>query len=423
MLLKFPSDLFYFLFELSRVLSYNFLIGDCQMTRPHPFLKCIWVSVLFLVLPFSPSHAELYSWEDESGVINYSDNKDAAPPDAKVDVWTKRPDPSSTPEGPAEATELENNRTGPAEPVERKEAVATQGTFVVKLVEELGLAQNSSPEEAADLLTRIRVAPPLGRWELDQPIAPELVGRLRALTVSAAQMDWISIKPEQALLAFDATAALLAVPIPVEERPRSSGDSYTTVVQTPPLVLIAPPPPHMNSSYVWVPVESGFYTSGVWWNGYYVFNDRRPIFFHRHRVIVVPRPFIEDHFIVHVRPRPHFRGRPPIVHSRPPIVSGPPMPFPRPERRLRGGSPRTFQASPSHPTVTTPLAPRIGNQMTPLAPRIGNRAVPQAPRIDPPAPAPGRFRDRRGRMAPQAPSSQPEPSLGIPGGRSLRGRG
>ncbi|WDT81860.1 MAG: hypothetical protein MPW14_09145 [Candidatus Manganitrophus sp.] len=63
----------------------------------------------------------------------------------------------------------------------------TQGAFAVQLVRELGLEEDADPEEAADLLTRIRVTPRLGRWELSAPITPALVSRLRTLTVSAAQ--------------------------------------------------------------------------------------------------------------------------------------------------------------------------------------------------------------------------------------------
>ncbi len=141
--------------------------------------------------------------------------------------------------------------------------------FAVQLVGEIGFGQDRSPQEAADLLTQIRVSPPLGRWKFDEPMTPNLVARLRTLTVSAAQRGAISIQPEEALLAFDTTAALLGVSIPASSpSERSDSSSSSGVLDAPPLVLINEPPPQILSSYVWIPVDQGFFWNGTPCSGF-----------------------------------------------------------------------------------------------------------------------------------------------------------
>ncbi|MDC4203795.1 MAG: hypothetical protein MPW13_05255 [Candidatus Manganitrophus sp.] len=165
----------------------------------------------------------------------------------------------------------------------------------MQLVRELGLEEDADPEEAADLLTRIRVTPRLGRWELSAPITPALVSRLRTLTVSAAQRGAISIAPEEALLAFDTTAALLNVSIPAEAD-LSDRSASSTYLDAPPLVLISPPPPQIVSFYVWVPVEEGFFWSGSRRHGFYVLHEvHRDLHFNGHR-FAFRRHYIERRF-------------------------------------------------------------------------------------------------------------------------------
>ena len=62
---------------------------------------------------------------------------------------------------------------------------------------------------------QVRIALRLGDWELGETMTSQLTTRLRTLTGSAAQMGWITVTPEQALLAFDTAAALLGVRIPL----------------------------------------------------------------------------------------------------------------------------------------------------------------------------------------------------------------
>ena len=46
-------------------------------------------------------------------------------------------------------------------------------------------------------------------------MSPELTVRLRKLTVAAADRGWITLTPEQGLLAFDTASALVGLTIPV----------------------------------------------------------------------------------------------------------------------------------------------------------------------------------------------------------------
>ncbi|NKE71868.1 hypothetical protein [Candidatus Manganitrophus noduliformans] len=230
------------------------------MTYPL-FIRSI-LSLLLIAALSSPAPAELYSWRDAEGVLHATDRRDKVPEGVTPEVW-----PDLPPSPPAEAPQVlppqpkaeppPSQEFLPAAEVEAAEV--TQGAFAVQLVRELGLEEDADPEEAADLLTRIRVTPRLGRWELSAPMTPALVSRLRTLTVSAAQRGAVQIAPEEALLAFDTTAALLNVSIPAaSEADLSDRPASSTYLDAPPLVLISPPPPRIVSYYVWVPVEEGF---------------------------------------------------------------------------------------------------------------------------------------------------------------------
>lgn len=351
------------------------------------------VSALLLLASFQiPAGAEIYTWRDSDGVLNATNSRDTVPPHVKVEILPDLPrSPGSTvakaiPETPK--TEVAP-APAPVPVTATEENRVTEGRFVVALAGELGLGRDLTVEEAADLLTRIRVIPPLGRWRFEEPMTPELTARLRALTVSAAQRGAISIQPEEALLAFDATAALLNVPI------AAGGDVLSdraapAIIDSPPLVLINPPPVEIVSSYVWVPVAPGFVWNGVRCTGFFVLNQRhgRFVFLDRDRIAHRFNDRVHDHFFINgpfdddrfprvfvVPPRPDLRTR----HVPPALP-------PRPERRLRGGSSRAFSNSGSTFQPMTPLAPQQGLAVSPMAPPVGS-----APGISP-SPAPSRTR-------------------------------
>jgi len=390
------------------------------------FARFIFASLLLAGLS-APALAELYSWRDAEGVLHATDRRDKVPEGVTPDVW-----PDLPPSPPAEAPQLlpaepkaetPPSKTSPSA-AEVEAGEITQGRFAVQLVRELGLEEDATPEEAADLLTRIRVTPRLGRWKLAAPITPALVARLRTLTVSAAQRGAIRIEPEEALLAFDTTAALLNVAIPAaSEADLSERSASSTILDAPPLVLISPPPPRIVSYYVWVPVEEGFYWSGARRGGFYVLHDAHmDLHFNGHR-FAFRRHLIERHFtdrFVHDRfiDRPVFDLYPPFYESPPPVIVLPPpilhpphqphLPPPRwPDRRLRGAPPRSTgrpTIRPGPPPGMTPLAPPVGGTvLTPLAPRLRSRS-------SSPPPAPD---------APESPQAPPSVRMIRP---SLRGR-
>ncbi|TAK05918.1 MAG: DUF4124 domain-containing protein [Candidatus Manganitrophaceae bacterium] len=358
--------------------------------RRSPLFKII-SALMFLALLWSPAGAEIYTWRDSDGVLNATNSRDNVPPHVKVEVL---PDLPRIPESTVAKAVPEPPKTevapapAPMPVTATEENRVTEGRFVVALAGELGLGRDLTVEEAADLLTQIRVIPPLGRWKFEEPMTPELAARLRALTVSAAQRGVLSIQPEEALLAFDATAALLNVPI------AAGGDvlsdrAASTLVDSPPLILIQPPPVQIVSSYVWVPVEPGFVWNGVRCTGFFVLNQR-----HGGRFVFLDRDRIAHRFTDRVHGRFWINGpfAEPFVDPFPPVfivppprfdhrIHVPPAVFPRPERHLRGGASRSF--SNNGPTLhsLTPLAPRQGLSIFPMAPPAPN---------SPPAPAPSR---------------------------------
>jgi hypothetical protein len=115
------------------------------------------------------------------GVITFTDDLSNAPSNARIKVISAetRPQPVST------------GSTEPASaPVPKPPSrVATEGEFVVVLVEELGLSDNPTEEEAAGILTDILITPRLGQWKLDRPMTEDLTVRLRTLAVAAPSRD------------------------------------------------------------------------------------------------------------------------------------------------------------------------------------------------------------------------------------------
>ena len=154
------------------------------------------------------SNSVLYVWRDENGVTTFSNVPTWSLGDTPVEVESVR---LST----LRASQKGLTETTPRPSSKRPIRLVTRGDFAVQLVRELGLGENSTPQEAAGMLSGVRIAPRLGNWELNEVMTPELTTRLRTLTVSAAQRGWLTVTPEQALLAFDTAAALLGINIPI----------------------------------------------------------------------------------------------------------------------------------------------------------------------------------------------------------------
>jgi hypothetical protein len=232
------------------------------------FVPTVLVLFSFLLLTPAYSSAEIYSWKDANGVRTYSNDASQAPADAHVMVRTANATSNA-------AFEPASGDTAPPPIPERPLHVATQGVFAMQLVRELGLEQSAQAEEAADLLTSVRIAPPRGEWLFDQPMTPELTGRLRQLTVAAATMGWLTLTPEQALLAFDTTAALLNVGIPAPTDQEMVSTAPYPIAEMPPLLDFYAPVPIFFPYYIWTPVVGGFWWDNVWFSGFFVLNVNR----------------------------------------------------------------------------------------------------------------------------------------------------
>ena len=198
----------------------------------------IILSALLLALMSNPARSEttVYSWQDESGALSFSDNPANAPSDALMDILSHGEEIQTV-------SETESTQIVAPQPPEPVLMIVTQGEFAVRLVEELGLAEEPTADEAADILVSARISPKLGQWDLDQPMSPELTVRLRKLTVAAADRGWITLTPEQSLLAFDTASALMGLTIPVTTDVKETSYAPVPIAETPPLVYVETPPP------------------------------------------------------------------------------------------------------------------------------------------------------------------------------------
>lgn len=243
-----------------------------------PRFAVVTVSVAFFLI-FGIVHADsgIYTWKDESGALVFTDNPTLAPEGITAKRWSATSSEQKITivhrmeetVNPSPEILVSSNKTKEAQQPESIVRTVSQGAFAIQLIRELGLGQNLSARDAAQTLSDIRISPALGEWFLERAMTPALTTRLRTLTVSAPQMGWISITPEQALLAFDTAAALTGLPIPLAAETENENSSGPTV-SVPPLVYINPPPPEIITSYVWVPVLSGFSFYDRRVHGYYV---------------------------------------------------------------------------------------------------------------------------------------------------------
>ncbi len=187
-----------------------------------PFIATI-SSLALLTLLLAPAHSAVYIWKDVKGVTNFTDDRTKIPDGVRFEVRTYG--------APALA----------AEP--SAQGAVTQGEFARQLAAELGLGSNLAEEQAADTLSRVRIGPRLGEWELDAPLTRALLSRLRKLTVGAAQAGTISLAPEEALFAFDSARSLVGVSIRQATGPRASAPAQPGAVPAPVTVYVVPPPP------------------------------------------------------------------------------------------------------------------------------------------------------------------------------------
>lgn len=165
------------------------------------------------MLPSTSADSSVYSWRDKNGTMTFSDNPTLAPKGVAVEV---RSYIAATPSGEALAAPI------------------MQRAFAQRLAMELGLGNDLTAERAAATLAKLGIAPPLGRWHLDEPMTTSLTERLRTLTAGAAVVGKIALDPEQAVIAFDSAVALVGIKI--------RGAAATPQTMTPEPVIAEPTP-------------------------------------------------------------------------------------------------------------------------------------------------------------------------------------
>jgi hypothetical protein len=178
------------------------------------------VILSLLVVLAAPAHSAVYIWKDAKGVTNFTDDRAKVPDGVQFEVRTY------------------GGSSAGAEPPGQR--AVTQGEFARQLAAELGLGPNLTAERAADALSRARIGPQLGNWELDAPLTRALLNRLRKLTAGAAQAGTITLTPEQALIAFDSAVSLVGVSIRQAAAPSTSAPQPAAA---PAPVYVIPPPP------------------------------------------------------------------------------------------------------------------------------------------------------------------------------------
>jgi hypothetical protein len=237
----------------------------------------------------------------------FTDNHKGAPPDVQVHVWAEANAPQSPP-----APEFAPNAIAAVPPIEEPRDVVTQGDFAVQLVEELGLKDRPDADEATDILARSgsRRAWAVGTGRADDAGSHDPP---RSLTVAAAAEGWVTLTPEEGLLAFDTSAALLGVTIPETGDPGTRSDeSSSPIVDMPPLMYLAPPPPDIYPYYLWQPVTGGYRWNGVFVSGVFILDlDRysgrhhRPRHKHGHDHATMTAERIGHHFGKHMAANQH----------------------------------------------------------------------------------------------------------------------
>lgn len=139
----------------------------------------------------------------------------------------------------------------------------TQRAFAQRLAVELGLGDDLTAERAAATLAKVGIAPPLGRWHLDEPMTTSLTERLRILTAGAAVAGRIALDPEQAVIAFDSTVALVGVKIRGAAAPQTTAPAPAVAEPTPQPVYITPAAPIVYDRVIYVGGGDPFFIGAV----------------------------------------------------------------------------------------------------------------------------------------------------------------
>jgi hypothetical protein len=168
------------------------------------------------------------------------------------------------------------------------QSLVREGDFAMKLAETLNLGSAGSEAEAEAALGAVGIAPKSG-WIADYPVTPDILSELRDVVREAAEAGRLSMKTDDALLAFNKVAAESGLPVVSDTGPAEVGKSYSqytdpTIINNyyysegPPTVTYYPPPWDYYYLYSWVPHP--FWWHSFWFPGFFILHDF-------HRVVVV----------------------------------------------------------------------------------------------------------------------------------------
>jgi hypothetical protein len=261
----------------------------------------------FLVFAF-PAWATIYTWTDQKGTTNFTDNQENVPPgyrDSAQEINSPRiqtPPFSQTSAGKTMAS-VQSGGTGTQLPP-IAQTLIPEGDFAIKLAEALKVGRPQNEAEAESILASAGISPKNG-WIADYPVTPDIIGELQNAIGVAADSGKLPVNKDAALKALEDLAARQGLPVAADTEsqvteagppPNDVGYSNPDVIndyyddQGPPVVTYYPPPPDYGYLYSWVPYP--FRCSGFRFGGFYILND-----FHRSAFVNGRRVTVSNHFV------------------------------------------------------------------------------------------------------------------------------
>jgi hypothetical protein len=346
----------------------------------------------FLVFA-SPAWATIYTWTDQKGTTNFTDNQENVPPgyrDSAQEINIPRIQTPTFSQASAGRTiaDAKSGRTGTQLPP-IAQTLIPEGDFAIKLAEALKVGRAQNEAEAENILASAGIAPKNG-WIADYPVTPDIIGELQHSIGVAADSGRLPVNKDAALKALEDLAAWQGLPVAADTESRvieagpppndvdySNPDVIDTYYddQGPPVVTYYPPPPDYGYLYSWVPYP--FRCSGSPFKGYFILND-----FHRSAFVNGRRVMVSNHFIdsktrrvFSIDPRTRGDGKSPVTNApragrvgSTEVQKGAASIIERSQERARG---RNSVTSRIKTGSGGPVIPQSRNDISPSGGRVG----------------------------------------------------
>jgi hypothetical protein len=245
-------------------------------------MKKIAILMMLVLIFASSAFATIYRWEDDRGVINFTDDYSNVPPAYRGRVEeTKTPSSTRSQDSVKSTVSSQTNRTQ-APPI--AQPLVPEGDFAMKLAETLRIGSPQNEADAESMLTSRGIEPRNG-WIADYPMTPDIVVELQNAIAQAAASGKLAMKTDDAIGKFKDLASQQGLMVRAGEGrhtevgtpPDNGSYSNPTVINNyyydegPPVVTYYPPPPDYSYLYAWVPYP--FLCSGFFFRGFFVLND------------------------------------------------------------------------------------------------------------------------------------------------------